>query len=152
MFFISSLKIYIEPFKQFKLGVYIIVITSLFIIFSSFVIINFFISQYQHVMDIFNISKPGAQWDLIVNDIFYRNAFWLVGIYLLYIFVMLIFIFKVTHRYYGPLVGIKRFINNLIKGDYSCRVSIRKNDELQYLVQHLNQLAETLEKKKQEKK
>ena len=56
-------------------------------------------------------------------------------------------IFKLTHQIYGPLVAIKRFLEQLKKGDYSARIVIRKGDDLQNLVKDLNELAEALEQK-----
>lgn len=52
-----------------------------------------------------------------------------------------------SHRIYGPLVPIKKFITQIREGDYAARVSIRDDDELHDLVTELNEMAVTLEKR-----
>ncbi len=84
---------------------------------------------------------------MITNEVFYQNAFWLAGVYILYAILLLVLVFKLTHRYYGPLVAVKRFLNILIEGEYSSRISLRKNDELKDIAAKLNELAQALEEK-----
>lgn len=52
-----------------------------------------------------------------------------------------------SHRFFGPLVPIKRFINSVKDGDYSVRLSLRNADELHDLAQDLNEMAIALEKR-----
>ena len=66
---------------------------------------------------------------------------------LVYIVLLFFTVFRLTHRYYGPLVSIERFVGDIANGDYSRRVTIRKRDELQSLVKKLNHMADELEKK-----
>lgn len=54
---------------------------------------------------------------------------------------------KMSHRIYGPLVSIKRFIGELAEGKYSGRLSLRKNDDMSDIKDALNLLAEALEKR-----
>ena len=56
-------------------------------------------------------------------------------------------VFKLTHRYYGPLVSIERFIDEVARGKYKNRVKIRQNDELQRLANRLNDMANSLDKR-----
>lgn len=51
---------------------------------------------------------------------------------------------RMTHRFLGPQVPMRRHVRALIDGDYSSRCHIRKGDELQELATDLNALAETL--------
>ena len=53
-----------------------------------------------------------------------------------------------SHRVYGPMVPIMAHLRRLQAGEYSSRAKIRDGDEFQDLVAALNQLAESLEKKK----
>ncbi len=135
----------IEPFKQIKFGIYMIGTSVVFLGLSSLLFVNSFIEQYAHVMEIFQIINPEKQWDMVLNDVFYKNAFRLLGFFIAYFCVIFYIVFKLTHRYYGPLVSIQRFLDKLINGEYDSRVSIRAKDELQDLVAKLNQLAETLQ-------
>jgi signal transduction histidine kinase len=52
-----------------------------------------------------------------------------------------------THRYYGPLVSIERFVDDMTQGRYGQRVKIRQKDELQRLTDKLNDMASALEKR-----
>ena len=51
-----------------------------------------------------------------------------------------------SHRIFGPIVPMKRLIEDLTNGNYSSRVALRKTDEFQDVADSLNQLAENLEK------
>ena len=137
----------IEPFKQIKLGVYVILISMVFVSLILGLVLNAFYEQYQHVMDIFNVVDPENKWELIQNPVIETNIV-RIGIAIVgYFGCLLGTIFWLTHRYYGPLVSIVRFIKQLGDGDYSARVAVRKSDELLDLVSHLNSLAETLQER-----
>ena len=51
----------------------------------------------------------------------------------------------VSHRVFGPLVPLRRHIDELKRGNFASRVQLRKNDELVELQDSLNDLAESLE-------
>ncbi|MGZ3721962.1 MAG: HAMP domain-containing protein [Bdellovibrionales bacterium] len=55
----------------------------------------------------------------------------------------------VTHKVFGPLVPIQRFLTEIKNGNYSSRIQLRTKDEprLQEIAKSLNELAEFLEKK-----
>lgn len=137
----------IEPFSQIKFGVYVIGASMAFVVVIAAMFILTFYQQYQHLMGIFNITDVKDQMELVTNDIFYRNAI-KIGVLLIgYVVGMFVLVFKLTHRYYGPLVSIERFIDEIAQGKYSQRVKIRQKDELQRLASRLNEMAEALEKR-----
>jgi hypothetical protein len=47
-----------------------------------------------------------------------------------------------THKIYGPLVSINRFVDELVEGKTPSRLALRDGDELQDLASKLNILAE----------
>lgn len=141
----SMFNLVIEPFKQIKFGLYMVAITIPFLIASGYILVNSFFEQYQHVLTIFNVVDPRMQWSTIADDIFYSNIIKLGICFIVFIFVLFFTIFKVTHRYYGPLVAINRFLKEIEAGNYSARAKIRENDDLQDLVKNLNHLAQILE-------
>ena len=49
-----------------------------------------------------------------------------------------------SHRVLGPMVPIRRHIQNLIKGDYDSKINLRKRDEFKNVADDLNKLAEVL--------
>lgn len=137
----------IEPFRQIRFGIYVISISVLFVIASALLFITAFNDQYQHVMGIFNIVDPNLKWELVTNAVFYKNAIRLGILLASFVVVMFGVVFRLTHRYYGPLVSIERFVEALSAGEYNKRVFIRNKDELQRLVAKLNIMADILEKR-----
>ena len=137
----------IEPFKQIKLGLYVMAVSVAFLILASCLFVMAFTEQYQHVMDIFKIVDPEQKWELVTNRVFYMNAVKLAVLFVAYIAILFTVVFKMTHRYYGPLVSIERFVSQMSEGDYSRRVIIRRGDELQRLVSLLNTMAARLERR-----
>lgn len=139
--------IWIEPFKQIKFGLYMIGISLFFIATSGYLFWHAFDDQYQQLISIFNVVDPNELWELRLNDVFKINAIRIAIFFALFFVGIFYIVFFLTHRYYGPLVSIERFLDHMIAGKYESRVSIRSKDELQSLVAKLNQLAENLEKK-----
>lgn len=137
----------IEPFKQIKFGLYVISISIGFIAITAGLFVIAFTEQYRHVMNIFNVIDPSQQWELVTNDVFKTNAIRIGIVFVMYIFVIFLVVFRLTHRYYGPLVSIERFIEAMNMGEYHKRLGIRDKDELQELVGKLNEMASTLEKR-----
>ncbi len=137
----------IEPFKQIKFGLYVISLSIIFVILTAVLFVSAFSQQYQHVMNIFNVIDPSLRWELVTNDVFYTNAIRIGALFVVFIVVMFSVVFRLTHRYYGPLVSIERFVEDITVGDYSKRCKIREKDELHDLVARLNQMAEKLEKR-----
>ena len=137
----------IEPFKQVKFGLYVIGISVAFVVITALMFVAAFADQYQHVMDIFNVVDPSLKWELVTNDIFYTNAMRIGLMFAGYIGVMFTVVFRLTHRYYGPLVSIERFLDQFAAGHYHLRAKIRDKDELHDLVAKLNHVAEELERR-----
>ncbi len=54
---------------------------------------------------------------------------------------------RLSHKIYGPVVSIKRYLQTLMSGDYKARLTLRQGDDLLDLRDALNQLAEALEKR-----
>ena len=137
----------VEPFKQIKFGLYVIGISVAFVVACAGMFVVAFREQYQHVMSIFNVVDPNQQWDLVTNEVFRTNAIRIGFVFVAYLVVLFGVVFRLTHRYYGPLVSVERFVNDITEGRYNKRATIRTNDELQRLVARLNRMAETLERR-----
>jgi signal transduction histidine kinase len=113
----------------------------------AFMFVTAFTEQYQHVMGIFNVVDPNLKWELVTNDVFYTNAIRIGVIFVMFIVTLFAVVFRLTHRYYGPLVSIERFIEGFAAGDYKRRCKIREKDELHDLVMKLNHMAEQIERR-----
>lgn len=136
----------IEPFKQIKLGIYVMVLSLTFVAGVGYLIVSAFIEQYQQVMEIFSVVGD-SRLELIQNEVFKSNIIKISVAMGFYIVLLFWTVFWITHKYYGPIVSINRFVDGLTEGDYSQRVTIRKGDELAGLVSKLNLLANALEER-----
>ena len=137
----------VEPFKQIHFGLYMI---GFGVVFSGVVLSIFlhsFANQYEQLMSIFNVVDPNLKWEVILNDVFYDSILKISLAFFLLAFIGFLLVLRLTHRYYGPLVSIERFVDLLEGGDYKARIKLRKKDELRSLVSKLNKMAESLEKK-----
>ena len=137
----------IEPFSQLKLGVYVVIICVAFLILAGGLFHNSFLEQYENVLAIFEVTDPEMKWEVISNDIYESNLIKLSVLFAAFIFILLSVVFRMTHKYYGPLVSIERFAESISGGKYFERVAIRKGDELTDLVEKLNRMAVELERK-----
>lgn len=135
----------IEPFKQLKLGIYVLALTVVFLAVAGLLFFLAFNEQYQNVMEIFGVVDQNTKWELITDNIFIKNGIKIAVLFVFYLFALFFIIFKMTHKYYGPLVSIERFVAQITEGEYRKRVKIRKGDELGRLVEKLNNMAEKLE-------
>ena len=106
------------------------------------VVIIYFSGWRQIVQKLSNVY-PQAMLAGILNIVYLR--LWIGFIILLPIaFVSAVL---ASHKIAGPLVRIKRSLNQLIEGNYNITVKLRKGDHLQDVADQLNKLAETLRKK-----
>ena len=99
------------------------------------------------------IMKLSSQVDLdkdfaaeIFNSLRVTWIVFTLSIITTWIFSLLVGIY-LTHRFLGPSIRIKKMIEQLKSGNYSAREELRKNDEMQDIMEDLHQLADILEKK-----
>ena len=137
----------IEPFRQVKLGIYVIAISCAFVVVASLLFVSAFVDQYRQLMEIFKIVDPQYKWELVTNDVFKWNATCIAGLFLAFIGILFGVVLRMTHRIYGPLVSIERFVGEMSNGNYGKRIVIRSGDELQRLVHRLNDMAKKLEQR-----
>lgn len=138
---------FIEPFQQIKIGAYFIFLSLIFMIVCFAIFFKVTYEQYASVMEIFKVVEASSKIDLIANKTVVHGLYQIGGLLILYVLITLFMSVRLSHRIYGPLVSIHAFLDQLIEGDFSNRVNLRKKDELKELVDKLNRLADTLEKK-----
>lgn len=118
--------------------------------------INAYLSDYVLVM-----AEEGGQKQMIpsseksVSDlkklIVEKDAQFQIQIYLAILILALIVSFltiRYTHRIAGPIYRFKVVLDRAIQGDYSPRINLRKRDHLKELAQKINQLLDSVEKRK----
>lgn len=126
----SVKNILVYPAFQMRMGVLFLTIASVFHAAMTLLLISLY----------YSIQNPQESPYLV---------WWMVGGFTTYIiFIGGAFAIGVwySHRIVGPLIPIRNFLNKLIDGDYSARVRLREKDELKDLADHLNVLADRLQK------
>ncbi len=133
---------FVEPFKQIRFGLHVVAVCLAYVCLLGWLYANAFREQYQQVIDIFEVVDTAS---LVQNDVFVKNAFIIGSALFALVATMLFVVVRRTHKMYGPMVNINRFVSELQKGNYAVRISVRENDDFQGLVQELNVLAERLD-------
>lgn len=131
----------IEPFQQIHFGLYVSGVSIVFCLVIAGLVFRAFSEQYQQVVQIFEVADFMA---LLTNDVFIKNAYIIGGTLLAFVAVMTAVVIQRTHRMYGPMVSIQRFVIEIARGNYAVRIKIRKKDDFQKLTEALNSMAEAL--------
>ena len=134
----------VEPFKQIRFGLHVAGVSLTFVAILGWLITRAFYQQYQQVIDLFQVADSAA---LVENDVYFRNGGVIALTLVLFVATMLVVVVRRTHRMYGPIVSILRFVTELKRGNYAVRIHVREKDDFQTLVMRLNDLAETLHKR-----
>ena len=129
--------------KNMQLKYAALVLTHLAIFFVITVLVIYF-SGWREIIE--KLSKVYHQAMLagILDKIYLRLS---IG-FLLLLPVAVISAILASHKIAGPLVRIKRTINQLIAGDYNLFVKLREGDYLQDIAGLLNKLVGSLKKRK----
>lgn len=129
----------VEPYFQIKLGL-------MFIIVNLFFAMLFVGVMWWVLSDVFAALKTyfdltGGDAALTIGKL--STPLILVGV-IVVAFVATTFYIAVhyTHKIYGPLVSINRFIDEMVEGRSPSKLALRDGDELQDLVIKLNILAD----------
>lgn len=130
---------FVEPYRQVKLGLLFIVVN---LIFSSLIfgIFGFYVwDMYSSVSVYFSLSSD--QKELMLAK-FTTPVVVGAGLIALFVVTTIMLSVKYTHRIYGPLVSIHRFLDALLEGRRPEPLHLRESDQLKDLAQKLNTLGE----------
>ncbi len=129
----------VEPYFQIKLGLMFIIVNLLFSVLFAGVVWWVLSDVFESVKTYFELT--GSDATLTMGKL--STPLILVGVLVL-AFVATTFYVAVhyTHKIYGPLVSINRFIDEMVEGRSPSKLALRDGDELQDLVLKLNILAD----------
>ncbi len=129
----------VEPYFQIKLGLMFIIVNLLFSVLFAGVVWWVLSDVFAAVKTYFDLT--GGDAALTMGKL--STPLILVGVLVL-AFVATTFYVAVhyTHKIYGPLVSINRFIDEMVEGRSPSKLALRDGDELQDLVLKLNILAD----------
>ncbi len=129
--------ILVEPYKQLRFGITFLVIN---LVFSTLLLTIF----GYYVWDIYDTVSVYFELDgkenlLMLSKLAMPLAFATVLV-ILFIITTLVASARYTHQIYGPLVSIRRFLDDLNEGKVPSKINLRATDQLQDLATTLNQL------------
>jgi ABC-type multidrug transport system fused ATPase/permease subunit len=129
----------VEPYFQIKLGLMFIIVNLLFSVLFAGVVWWVLSDVFESLKTYFELT--GGDATLTLGKL--STPLILVGVLVL-AFVATTFYVAVhyTHKIYGPLVSINRFIDEMVEGRSPSKLALRDGDELQDLVLKLNILAD----------
>lgn len=136
----------IEPLAQIRMGVRLLAINIAFLVAMIFVITSGFFAQYTLLLQKTTPAEHTV-YDILM-EVFIRHTIALSVVFLLFIIVLMGAVVVYTHRIYGAVINLRRFISDLTHGHYDKRCQLRASDELQELATDLNLLAESLQSRK----
>ena len=134
----------VEPFQQIRFGLHVVTVSLTFVFVFAWLVLSSFKEQYSQVAEIFQVVETGA---LVTNDIFIKNSIILGASLLIFITTMMVVVLRRTHKMYGPMVSIMRFLAELEKGNYAVRIHVRERDDFRSIVGKMNELAESLHRR-----
>jgi signal transduction histidine kinase len=135
----------VEPFKQIRFGLHVVFVSLLFSALFAYVFLWAFLQQYQQVFEWFSVIEAESKAAMLDNEVFIRNGYILAATILAFVITTLYVVVRRTHRMYGPMISMMRFVAELKKGNYAVRIHIRERDDFHNFVAELNALAETLQ-------
>jgi methyl-accepting chemotaxis protein len=136
----------LKPVLQLKLALYAIVLTLIFLCTTVFFGKMYFEQTYITLVE--NTTQAEYIQAVVSQQVHQFKSMFLL-LLVVYTVMMVVMITVYTHRMIGPTLPIMRHIRALKDGFYSQRVKLRRYDCFQELADELNQLAETLEKRKE---
>ncbi len=134
----------VEPFKQIRFGLHVVSVSLTFAGIFAYLFMDAYREQYQQVFEMFQVADQTA---VLQNDIFLKNQAKIIIAIVAFIAITLFVVVRRTHRMYGPMISMMRFVSELKRGNYAVRINIRERDDFQKFVTELNALAEELQKK-----
>ena len=136
----------LQPGLQLKLPLYVLMLTFVFAALSWVILYQGFQGLYEFIM------LQGYVSEQIGSVIKYQtHAVIVIFTALTIVYVVLVLGFSIVylHKLVGPTIAFRRHIEALVKGNYSARLTLRRNDAFWEIAQDLNDLAASLEHKNQ---
>lgn len=134
---------FVEPYKQVKLGLVFLFLNILFaaLIFGTFA---YFLNDIFEALSTY-FQMSGQESSVTMSK--FQTPLVIAGVLVLAFVVTTILVsVRYTHRIYGPLVSINRFMDELLAGRKPAAIHLRESDQLQDLANKLNRLSDKLNK------
>lgn len=130
---------FVEPYRQVKLGILFLLLNMAFagLMFGIF---GYYVWDiYQTLAALFKLTSDQS------SELLEKFQFPIIaGAVLIFVFIVasIMIAVRYTHRIYGPLVSIHRFIDDYLQGAKVSPLNLRESDQLKELAEKLNQLVD----------
>lgn len=128
----------IEPYKQLRFGVMFLVINLIFSLLV-FAVFGYYLWEIYETLSVY--FKLDESQSIITLAKLGQPAMIGVVLIILFIGVTLAVSARYTHQIYGPMVSIRRFLDELIAGKKPKPLNLRVSDQFQELAEKLNTIA-----------
>jgi hypothetical protein len=129
----------VEPYFQIKLGLMFVIANLVFSVAIAGVMYWFVSDMFTAIKTYFSLTGYDAALTL---DKLSTPLMIIASMLLVFVGVTFYIAIHYTHKIYGPLVSINRFVDDMVEGRPPRRLALRDGDELQDLVTKLNILAD----------
>lgn len=108
---------------------------------------NIYVSALQNIKMLEELCSTQASLQGIISEQMMTSYIFISGLYAAVTLLAFLYILRLSHRVFGPMVQINRHVQNLIDGNYTTEIRLRKHDEHEELANLLNSLAKKLNNK-----
>lgn len=137
-------RLFIEPYRQLRFGIMFLGLNFVFSCAILGVFAYYLLDIYGAIVEYFKLDPLESGMTLSKLGVPFGVA---AALILVFIGLTLYFSAYYTHQIYGPLVSIRRFLDQVLRGESPAPIQLRKKDQLHDLVGRLNGLARQLEQK-----
>ena len=127
----------VEPYFQIRLGLMVILLNVIFAALIGGVFYYYMYDVYETINVYFKLTK-GQSLDTFMK--FAKPLSYAGGIVVLFIICTFIVSIRYTHQIYGPLVSIRRYLDEWADGRTPAPLQLRSSDQLNDLAAKLNEI------------
>lgn len=132
----------LQPGLQLQMGIYVITVALL----TSAAIAGVLYLTFARILDLLlELTDFRSEVTAILLEYSMAAAFWLVMLMLIFVALNLLISVLITHRLIGPTVAFRRHIEQLCRGNFASRISLRESDAFREVARDLNRLAELMQ-------
>ncbi len=128
----------VDPYLQVKIGLFFIVINLAFAALALAVFLHYSWDMYTSISTYYQLTAPQSS---IAFEKFKAPVLIFASLTLGFVVLTFVVSVRYTHRIYGPLVSIHRFLDSLLLGEKPSALKLRESDQLKELAEKLNSLA-----------
>lgn len=134
----------LQPLLQIKLGIYMILLTSLF---SSAIAGILYVNLARFAAIVLQLTDVEDEVTDLLNAYMHDTRWYLGSAILVFLLLNVMISVLYTHRLVGPTYAFRRHIRALSEGRYQIRTILRKGDAFAEVADELNHLSEVLERR-----